>query len=249
MRALQERIRELEDTQASLISQLQAQEVEGSNTESMWRSRLSQELQLAQERDRQTQKELNSVHKTWEAAEAELKAQVARGDALQGEVDRLNESLKAYQKTSLKTEKQVHQQVEAVNAQLRARSDELARTTLSLQQAMHDKQLMLEELQHTQGLVRTLEGEVDRLKEQEDVRLQDIEKVGATQHTSTLSVDYTRKHAELSQQLRRQDVMLKSLGEEKALQDKLIAQLNTDAQELRLKLQTTEAEKDVLRMD
>jgi chromosome segregation ATPase len=204
MRALQTRIRELESSQSSLTLKCESQKEEKVKVEATWRTRLSEELQLSQERSRQFQEELAALRNSLKVKENELEQQVAKTGFLEGEVKRLTEARGSYQVLSTSDEK-MHRQIELLNAQLASKKDEFERVKLSLQQALHEKQVLYEELQESLGLVQDLERKLDQIKGQAEVRGKDFESVRSIEQASPQEMRYSRKEAELTQQLKRQE--------------------------------------------
>lgn len=62
-------------------------------------------------------------------------------------------------------------------------------------------------------------------------------------------MELTRKNAELTQQLKRQELVLKNFEREKDLQQRLIEQLSTQVEELKGKLKHSQIEKETLQKD
>jgi chromosome segregation ATPase len=245
MRALQARIRELESSQSSLTLKWESQQQEKANGEATWRTRLSQELQLSQERSRQSQEELAALRNRLQVKQNELEQQVVKTGSLEGEVTRLADALGNYQAALSTSDKEMHRQVELLNTQLASRRDEFERVKLSLQQALHEKQVLREELQESQGLVQDLQCQLNQIKAQAEVREKDSENVRSTQQTSALDMQYSRKEAELTRQLKRQELLLLNFDQEKEHYQRLISSLSRQVKELQHKL--TEAVKTPLR--
>mmetsp|Transcript_6491 Transcript_6491/g.11366 ORF Transcript_6491/g.11366 Transcript_6491/m.11366 type:complete len:324 (-) Transcript_6491:2109-3080(-) len=244
MRALQDRIRELEDSQSSLVRKLETHESEGSKLESMWRLRLSEEMQLHQERNRLVQEELVVVRRQFEDTKSDLDAKQAEVRANELEIKRLKDALAASQESNRKAEKKMAQSIEIANGQLNARKDEFERLKLGLQQAMYEKQLMVEELQQSQDQTYKLECELEQTKQQLEVRMKDSENLA-----SAHDIDLSRKNAELTQQLKRQELLLGNFTQEKDHQKRLIDQLNAQVNELKQKVRDVAVEKENFKKD
>lgn len=179
MRALQDRIKELEDTQATLMRKLDLQGSDVDKAQSLWRSRLAEEVQISQERHLTTNNELATTRLRLDETTAELQARQSDIKALQAEIKQLKEALEGAQQSLKKSENQMRQQVEQVNAQLSARKDEFDRVKLGLQQAMYEKQLMLEELHQSQETTYQLQEKLEDAKELLGLKLKDSEAVRA----------------------------------------------------------------------
>lgn len=242
MKALQERIKELEESSAGLEDKLKSHQSQESKFESRWRLRLAEEVQLSQERSRQSQAALDSVQKQLNDALSKLESQQTEANVHELEAKRLKEALAVAQETLQKRGKKMQQQIEIVNAQLNARKDEFDRVKLGLQQAMYEKQLLTEELKQSRDQAAVLQSELDQVKDLFNAKMKDSETVRYIQLASTQELDYSRKNAELMQQLKRQELVITNLEQEKQHHIRLIDQLDSQIQDLNLKTRTMDQE-------
>jgi Iap family predicted aminopeptidase len=178
-----------------------------------------------------------------EECEGRLETQLVKGVKLETDVHKLTEALNSYQVAMKASEKQTHRHLDSLDAQLTAKNSDFEGVSLDLEQAIYEKQMLYDELQRSQSVVYSLESKLSHVSALFEARMKDIDNVRPSQLSSTQDVECRRKNAELTQQLK-----LANFEQEKQHQARLIFQLNSQVEDLKLKVKTAESKKENLKM-
>jgi chromosome segregation ATPase len=163
MRALQDRITELEETQLSYALKLREVQTKTAETDSIWRARLAEEVKTSQEQRQKSSQEISKLEDRLSRASETERAQSCKLAELEGQVKQLSEALKEADEQLKAAE--VRRQTEVVQAQSDRRTDELERLKAEAQQSSYEVHLLTAELKYSQSAVLCLKRELANAQE------------------------------------------------------------------------------------
>mmetsp|Transcript_10660 Transcript_10660/g.20667 ORF Transcript_10660/g.20667 Transcript_10660/m.20667 type:complete len:410 (-) Transcript_10660:412-1641(-) len=232
MRALQDRIRDLEISHERIQGELLKKDEERLKSECDWKGRFSKLSQQKHEQLQETKNELEAL-KLKVGKDAESGCAAAE---LKSHIELLREELAMKTRELGNAKHELQKQAAMHKAEMEVNAGEIKRYKEELSKAVTAISSLTEELQHSQGLVHSLRLELSCARSPSSA--------GDSYTLASPDAQLTLRLQELCEQQSSQKQALDRLEQDKVRQRKVIERLNGQVKEMKLKILEFESEKE-----
>jgi len=238
MRALQDKLKLLENENSSLKARAKDSEERGLQDREKWQKRLMQELDSANEREKNLTHKLNKL-------EEELRKNLYTNKNLEEQVQiketqvrYLENENNRFQEQAILDKENLKLEIDFYNKKINAFNEKEQKFNEEIERLEREKSLLQEELAQEKRVVQSLQAEVNYLRESSDNQRTSLQK-----NYQTLESELKKQNTEQFTQLKKLRVKHKSLRELTKQQEQQIDYLKKEVESLQNSLKESEQTK------